>query len=148
MTGKAPVKFELPEIAENRQGWGPCFIPEKFADMPYQPFSKSDRIGKVHLLDFHRLTPIQRTRCCGQAMIGKLGIRSKISSQCRRDECCAGYQRRTAYGPYACGCRSSADRAVNIECFADISSTVLRVISLPRSGVIDLGTSEALRMLS
>lgn len=42
-----PGKFELPEIQENADGWGPCAIPERFADMPYQPFSKTDRIGKV-----------------------------------------------------------------------------------------------------
>lgn len=47
MTWKPTVKFELPEIPENPEGWGPCFIPEKFADMPYQPFSKTDRIGRV-----------------------------------------------------------------------------------------------------
>ncbi|OQR79284.1 eukaryotic translation initiation factor 3 subunit D isoform 2 [Tropilaelaps mercedesae] len=42
-----PIKFELPEIIDNPDGWGPSSIPEKFADMPYQPFSKVDRLGKV-----------------------------------------------------------------------------------------------------
>lgn len=28
-------------------GWGPCELPDTFKDMPYQPFSKSDRLGKV-----------------------------------------------------------------------------------------------------
>ncbi|KAG9509454.1 Eukaryotic translation initiation factor 3 subunit D, partial [Fragariocoptes setiger] len=27
--------------------WGPTNLPEKFKDMPYQPFSKSDRIGRI-----------------------------------------------------------------------------------------------------
>lgn len=28
-------------------GWGPCELPDAFRDMPYQPFSKSDRLGKI-----------------------------------------------------------------------------------------------------
>ncbi|CAG2173480.1 unnamed protein product, partial [Oppiella nova] len=39
--------FIAPEIQENPNGWGPNSVPEQFKDMPYQPFSKSDRIGKV-----------------------------------------------------------------------------------------------------
>jgi hypothetical protein len=45
--GKAP--FSLPEIQVNQTGWGPSNIETKFKDMPYQPFSKSDRLGKVQL---------------------------------------------------------------------------------------------------
>jgi len=43
--GKAP--FSLPEIQVNQTGWGPSNIETKFKDMPYQPFSKSDRLGKI-----------------------------------------------------------------------------------------------------
>ncbi|XP_035695363.1 eukaryotic translation initiation factor 3 subunit D-like [Branchiostoma floridae] len=39
--------FNPPQIQDNHNGWGPCAIPEKFKDMPYQPFSKGDRLGKV-----------------------------------------------------------------------------------------------------
>merc|ERR1739844_669932 len=42
---KAP--FCLPEIQVNPSGWGPSTIETKFKDMPYQPFSKSDRLGKI-----------------------------------------------------------------------------------------------------
>jgi translation initiation factor 3 subunit D len=42
--------FIPPEIQENPNGWGPFSVPEQFKDMPYQPFSKSDRIGKVFKL--------------------------------------------------------------------------------------------------
>jgi len=34
-------------IQDNPTGWGPNTIPAQFKDMPYQPFSKSDRLGKV-----------------------------------------------------------------------------------------------------
>lgn len=39
--------FEAPKIQYNETGWGPCELPEAFKDMPYQPFSKSDRLGKI-----------------------------------------------------------------------------------------------------
>ncbi|XP_076354347.1 eukaryotic translation initiation factor 3 subunit D-like isoform X4 [Tachypleus tridentatus] len=38
--------FNPPIIQDNPTGWGPCSIPEQFKDMPYQPFSKNDRLGK------------------------------------------------------------------------------------------------------
>lgn len=41
------AEFVAPVIQDNPSGWGPCQVPEKFKDMPYQPFSKSDRLGKV-----------------------------------------------------------------------------------------------------
>jgi len=41
------AEFIPPVIQDNPTGWGPCQVPEKFKDMPYQPFSKSDRLGKV-----------------------------------------------------------------------------------------------------
>lgn len=44
------VHFTPLQIQANPAGWGPCTIPEQYKDMPYQPFSKSDRIGKVIIL--------------------------------------------------------------------------------------------------
>jgi len=41
------ARFEPPVISDNPTGWGPSTIPAQFKDMPYQPFSKSDRLGKV-----------------------------------------------------------------------------------------------------
>ena len=41
------ARFEPPAISDNPTGWGPSTIPAQFKDMPYQPFSKSDRLGKV-----------------------------------------------------------------------------------------------------
>ena len=40
--------FKMPLISDNNDGWGPCIETEQFKDLPYQKFSKSDRIGKVH----------------------------------------------------------------------------------------------------
>lgn len=41
--------FELPEIRENPGGWGPASddLPDSFKDVPYAPFSKSDKLGRV-----------------------------------------------------------------------------------------------------
>ena len=39
--------FTLPFVNDNASGWGPNNLPEKYKDLPYQKFSKSDRIGKV-----------------------------------------------------------------------------------------------------
>lgn len=40
-------KFQLPEIKENSNGWGPCDLPDAFKGLPFQYFSKGDRIGKI-----------------------------------------------------------------------------------------------------
>ncbi|XP_023211429.1 eukaryotic translation initiation factor 3 subunit D-like, partial [Centruroides sculpturatus] len=42
-----PIHFVPPVIEDNPSGWGPCSVPEQYKKMPYQPFSKSDRLGKV-----------------------------------------------------------------------------------------------------
>lgn len=39
--------FVPPTIQDNPNGWGPSSVPEQYKDMPYQPFSKGDRLGKV-----------------------------------------------------------------------------------------------------
>ncbi|GFS41868.1 eukaryotic translation initiation factor 3 subunit D [Nephila pilipes] len=39
--------FKPPVIQDNPNGWGPCTLPDQFKDMPYQQFSKNDRLGKV-----------------------------------------------------------------------------------------------------
>lgn len=39
--------FAAPVIQDNPTGWGPCELPDQFKDMPYQPFSKGDRLGKI-----------------------------------------------------------------------------------------------------
>ncbi|KAJ8922962.1 hypothetical protein NQ315_001508 [Exocentrus adspersus] len=44
--GEVP-HFVAPVIQDNPTGWGPCEMPDQFKDMPYQPFSKGDRLGKI-----------------------------------------------------------------------------------------------------
>ena len=39
--------FTLPFVNDNPDGWGPNNQPDKYRELPYQKFSKSDRIGKV-----------------------------------------------------------------------------------------------------
>ena len=44
------AKFVPPVIQDNPDGWGPTDLPPKYKDMPYQPFSKGDRLGKVRII--------------------------------------------------------------------------------------------------
>src|SRR5438105_4636105 len=41
--------FKLPEIIDNDSGWGPspAMLPEKFRDIPYAPYSKADKLGRI-----------------------------------------------------------------------------------------------------
>ncbi|CAF1068639.1 unnamed protein product, partial [Adineta steineri] len=39
--------FEAPLVVENKDGWGPTDDTFQYKDMPYQPYSKSDQLGKV-----------------------------------------------------------------------------------------------------
>lgn len=39
--------FEAPLVIDNRDGWGPTDDTFQYKDMPYQPYSKSDQLGKV-----------------------------------------------------------------------------------------------------
>lgn len=43
------AEFKIPVIHDNPDGWGPPMdlAPKKFQDMPYAPFSKSDRLGRA-----------------------------------------------------------------------------------------------------
>jgi translation initiation factor 3 subunit D len=41
------VAFPALTLEENHESWGPVSEPEIFADIPYQPFSKSDNLGKA-----------------------------------------------------------------------------------------------------
>ena len=39
--------FELPQIQDNPDGWGPIATPEKFEGLPYAPFEKRAFIGRM-----------------------------------------------------------------------------------------------------
>jgi len=41
------ASFIPPKIQDNPNGWGPNDPPEQYKDLPYAPFSKGDRLGKV-----------------------------------------------------------------------------------------------------
>ncbi|KAI3379467.1 hypothetical protein SNEBB_001317 [Seison nebaliae] len=41
------ISFDIEKVHENRTGWGPSKPFVLYQDMPYQPFSKHDRLGKV-----------------------------------------------------------------------------------------------------
>ena len=39
--------FQLPEIEENAEGWGPISAPPQFDGVPFMPFSKGERLGRI-----------------------------------------------------------------------------------------------------
>ena len=43
------AQFTLSDVSENRLGWGPTEdgVPPQFKDIPFAPYSKSDRLGKI-----------------------------------------------------------------------------------------------------
>lgn len=47
LPAEGPMRFISPIIQDNPTGWGPYEMPDQFRDMPYQPFSKGDRLGKI-----------------------------------------------------------------------------------------------------
>ena len=46
-SGESLSVFSLPNVNDNPEGWGPNDQPDKYKDLPYQKFSKSDKIGKI-----------------------------------------------------------------------------------------------------
>ena len=39
--------FSVPEVDANPDGWGPTTVPEQLDGIPYAPFGKGDKIGRV-----------------------------------------------------------------------------------------------------
>ncbi|QDZ22510.1 subunit D of translation initiation factor 3 [Chloropicon primus] len=40
-------RFAVPEVPFNEGGWGPCTLPAHLKDVPYAPYGKNDKIGRV-----------------------------------------------------------------------------------------------------
>jgi translation initiation factor 3 subunit D len=41
------VGFKLPDVEDNAEGWGPTSEPKQFADVPFMPFGKGERLGRI-----------------------------------------------------------------------------------------------------
>ncbi len=41
------VPFPVPAVVDNPDGWGPSTVPEHLKDMPFAPFNKGDKLGRV-----------------------------------------------------------------------------------------------------
>jgi translation initiation factor 3 subunit D len=42
-----PAPFEVPAIVDNDEGWGPTTIPDQLEGVPYAPFGKGDKVGRI-----------------------------------------------------------------------------------------------------
>jgi hypothetical protein len=47
MAGSGTAHFVLPNVQDSPDAWGPTALPSQFADIPYAPFAKSDRLGRI-----------------------------------------------------------------------------------------------------
>lgn len=61
-----PRVFSLPTLHSNEQGWGPSEGPAEFQDVPFAPFQKSDKLGRVSDWISGRFYPNTRTKAFGQ----------------------------------------------------------------------------------
>ena len=51
--------FIAPVIEDNGTGWGPTSVSDAFKGIPYQPFSKADRLGKVRTQSLFNLFQVK-----------------------------------------------------------------------------------------
>jgi hypothetical protein len=42
-----PAQFSISEVEDNEEGWGPTSIPDHLAGVPYAPYGKGDKVGKI-----------------------------------------------------------------------------------------------------
>lgn len=47
MSVEGKPSFDIPEVFNNRGGWGPVGVLDRYQNLPYQQFNKTDKIGKV-----------------------------------------------------------------------------------------------------
>ena len=45
--GAMPAQFSVPDVEDNVEGWGPTSVPIHLSGVPYAPFGKGDRVGKI-----------------------------------------------------------------------------------------------------
>lgn len=39
--------FKLPPMSDSTSGWGPVGLSSQFRDIPYAPYSKADKLGRI-----------------------------------------------------------------------------------------------------
>ena len=42
-----PANFKVPAVEDNADGWGPTTVPEQLEGIPYAPYTKSEKIGRI-----------------------------------------------------------------------------------------------------
>lgn len=42
-----PGLFNIPDVIDNPDGWGPTTEPEHLRGIPYAPYSKGDKVGRI-----------------------------------------------------------------------------------------------------
>ncbi len=42
-----PLPFQVPDVQDNPDGWGPSSEPASLTDIPFAPFGKGDKVGRA-----------------------------------------------------------------------------------------------------
>lgn len=42
-----PAPFLTPAIVDNEEGWGPTTVPELLEGVPYAPYAKGEKVGRI-----------------------------------------------------------------------------------------------------
>lgn len=42
-----PAVFDIPDVPDNTDGWGPTTEPEELKGIPYAPFAKGEKLGRI-----------------------------------------------------------------------------------------------------
>ena len=42
-----PAPFLTPAIVDNEEGWGPNTVPELLEGVPYAPYAKAEKVGRI-----------------------------------------------------------------------------------------------------
>lgn len=72
-TNESVSIFRLQFINDNSDGWGPNNQPDKYKDLPYQKFSKADKIGKIADWTISQHTDKKNYKYQPQFSVGNVG---------------------------------------------------------------------------
>ena len=91
-----PANFKVPAVEDNADGWGPTTVPEQLEGIPYAPFTKSEKIGRisdftqsgfnkyggVRFVSEEAPEPHLQTVACGRPPVAGSAIRMTLAKLC------------------------------------------------------------------
>jgi hypothetical protein len=87
-----PLPYGVPEIQDNPDGWGPCSEPEQLKDVPFAPFSKSDKLGKAADWTQQAYQKYPGVLLCGSWEVAHSAAAAASVVITGHHRCCGGWQ--------------------------------------------------------